>query len=69
MAKIRIMRLAGKKCSLPGGNRGIGPPTARLFIAEGGEAAITGRDKKALNWRKRLGSPGRARAATAPTSR
>jgi NAD(P)-dependent dehydrogenase (short-subunit alcohol dehydrogenase family) len=44
-----IMKLAGKKALITGGNSGIGLATARLFIAEGAEVAITGRDQKTLD--------------------
>jgi NAD(P)-dependent dehydrogenase (short-subunit alcohol dehydrogenase family) len=43
------MKLAGKKALITGGNSGIGFATARLFIAEGAEVAITGRDQKTLD--------------------
>jgi NAD(P)-dependent dehydrogenase (short-subunit alcohol dehydrogenase family) len=43
-----IMKLAGKKALITGGNSGIGLATARLFVAEGAEVAITGRDQKTL---------------------
>jgi len=43
------MRLAGKKALITGGNSGIGLATARLFIAEGAEVAITGRDQATLD--------------------
>jgi NAD(P)-dependent dehydrogenase (short-subunit alcohol dehydrogenase family) len=43
------MKLAGKKALITGGNSGIGFATARLFIAEGAQVAITGRDQKTLN--------------------
>jgi len=44
-----IMKLAGKKALITGGNSGIGLATARLFIAEGAEVAITGRDQQTLD--------------------
>src|SRR5215472_576589 len=43
------MKLAGKKALITGGNSGIGLATARLFVAEGAEVAITGRDQKTLD--------------------
>lgn len=43
------MKLAGKKALITGGNSGIGFATARLFIHEGAEVAITGRDQKTLD--------------------
>jgi NAD(P)-dependent dehydrogenase (short-subunit alcohol dehydrogenase family) len=43
------MKLAGKKALITGGNSGIGLATARLFIAEGAEVAITGRDQRTLD--------------------
>jgi NAD(P)-dependent dehydrogenase (short-subunit alcohol dehydrogenase family) len=44
------MKLAGKKALITGGNSGIGLATARLFISEGAEVAITGRDQKTLEF-------------------
>jgi NAD(P)-dependent dehydrogenase (short-subunit alcohol dehydrogenase family) len=44
-----IMKLAGKKALITGGNSGIGLATARLFVAEGAEVAITGRDQRTLD--------------------
>ena len=43
------MKLEGKKTLITGGNSGIGLATARLFIAEGAEVAITGRDQNTLD--------------------
>ncbi|MGA8160227.1 MAG: SDR family oxidoreductase [Acidobacteriaceae bacterium] len=43
------MKLAGKKALITGGNSGIGLATARLFVSEGAEVAITGRDQQTLN--------------------
>lgn len=43
------MKLEGKKALITGGNSGIGFATARLFIREGAEVAITGRDQKTLD--------------------
>jgi NAD(P)-dependent dehydrogenase (short-subunit alcohol dehydrogenase family) len=43
------MKLKGKKALITGGNSGIGLATARLFVAEGAEVAITGRDQKTLD--------------------
>ena len=43
------MKLAGKKALITGGNSGIGLATARVFIAEGAQVAITGRDQATLD--------------------
>jgi len=47
--KEALMKLTGKKVLITGGNSGIGLATARLFIAEGAQVAITGRDQKTLD--------------------
>jgi NAD(P)-dependent dehydrogenase (short-subunit alcohol dehydrogenase family) len=47
--KEAFMKLAGKKALITGGNSGIGLATARLFVAEGAQVAITGRDQKTLD--------------------
>src|SRR5580700_4464992 len=44
-----IMKLAGKKALITGGNSGIGLATARIFVAEGAQVAITGRDQETLD--------------------
>ena len=43
------MKLTGKEALITSGNSGIGLATARLFIAEGAQVAITGRDQKTLD--------------------
>src|SRR6202522_1904270 len=43
------MKLTGKKALITGGNSGIGLATARLFVSEGAEVAITGRDQQTLD--------------------
>ena len=55
LQKGGMMKLTGKKALITGGNSGIGLGTARLFIAEGAQVAITGRDQKTLDevrWRR-----------------
>jgi short chain dehydrogenase len=43
------MKLTGKKALITGGNSGIGFATARLFIKEGAQVAITGRNQQTLD--------------------
>src|ERR1700712_3137948 len=43
------MRLTGKTAWITGGNSGIGLATARLFVAEGANVAITGRNQDTLD--------------------
>src|SRR5438132_1772633 len=42
------VRLAKKTAFITGGNSGIGLATAKLFVAEGAQVAITGRNKETL---------------------
>jgi NAD(P)-dependent dehydrogenase (short-subunit alcohol dehydrogenase family) len=43
------MKLVGKKALITGGNSGIGLATARVFIKEGAQVAITGRNQETLD--------------------
>ena len=51
------MKLEGKKALITGGNSGIGLATAELFVREGAQVAITGRDQKTLDEAKALLGP------------
>jgi NAD(P)-dependent dehydrogenase (short-subunit alcohol dehydrogenase family) len=44
-----MMKLTSKKVLITGGNSGIGLATARLFIAEGAQVAVTDPDQKTLD--------------------
>jgi NAD(P)-dependent dehydrogenase (short-subunit alcohol dehydrogenase family) len=61
------MKLAAKKALITGGNSGIGLATARLFIAEGAQVAITGRDQKTLDEAIAELGPSAATALTSPS--
>jgi short-subunit dehydrogenase involved in D-alanine esterification of teichoic acids len=52
LQKGSMMKLTGKKVLITSGNSGIGLGTARFFIAEGAQVAITGRDQKTLDEEK-----------------
>jgi NAD(P)-dependent dehydrogenase (short-subunit alcohol dehydrogenase family) len=43
------MKLSGKKALITGGNSGIGLATAMLFVKEGAQVAITGRNQETLD--------------------
>jgi NAD(P)-dependent dehydrogenase (short-subunit alcohol dehydrogenase family) len=64
------MKLSGKKALITGGNSGIGLATAQIFIQEGAEVAITGRNQKTLDEAVRMLGPNahgyRADVADAP---
>jgi NAD(P)-dependent dehydrogenase (short-subunit alcohol dehydrogenase family) len=47
--EVRRMKLKGKKALITGGNSGIGLATAKLFVDEGAEVIITGRNQETLN--------------------
>jgi NAD(P)-dependent dehydrogenase (short-subunit alcohol dehydrogenase family) len=49
LQKKRHNEAHSKKALITRGNSGIGLATARLFIAEGAQVAITGRDQKTLD--------------------
>jgi NAD(P)-dependent dehydrogenase (short-subunit alcohol dehydrogenase family) len=48
LTTTRNMRLRNKTALITGGNSGIGLATARVFVNEGAQVAITGRDKTTL---------------------
>jgi hypothetical protein len=49
LQKEGMMSLTGKKPLIAGGNTGPGLATARPFIAEGAQVAITGRHQNPLD--------------------
>ncbi|WP_263144126.1 SDR family oxidoreductase [Pseudomonas sp. RIT-PI-AD] len=49
-----MARLSGKRILVTGGSAGIGLASARRFLAEGAEVAITGRDPETLARTRRL---------------
>ena len=57
------MKLTGKKALITGGNSGIGLATARLFVAERSEIAITCRIRR--RWMKQSPNWDPTRAAIA----
>lgn len=51
------MKLKGKKAFITGGNSGIGLATAKLFVDEGAEVVITGRNQQTLDEAVKLLGP------------
>jgi len=51
------MKLKGKKALITGGNSGIGLATAKLFVDEGAEVIITGRNQETLDEAVKLLGP------------
>lgn len=51
------MRLNGKKALITGGNSGIGLATAKLFVDEGAEVIITGRNQQTIDEALKLLGP------------